>query len=665
LLEQAQELERSFEFPAPNIAVATDQYIAALNDSDLFNHVLAINDFGRELGGLELSDKAAIGGATRRRIEAFIASLTELREQTSRIAWFAPPGVLDELRAQMVDSGRYGARIAVAMLRIVTALSLDEAQAAAGDWQGLLSGFSYEDRFEDLFETAVEHYGGVDLNGRLELALGLNGWFLDDLGMVDPARIFVEAGAAGGDAIGRLVVGAGRFFSHLLDTRADDLGPESAGLALTAVALAIADRPFTGHRIARHGRELIARAEAVNPLDTRQVVADVEEMGARTFAAALRIQREVRLLATGQVDGVEDVVVGLVKSYKALAESAFRTLANAIVRLHDLEKGRIASSERLMLGTLVDRLAAVEDPVGSLVADSVDARLRNAEAHEEYRVESDGTIVFFDDGERLSPDELENRFERLTVAAAGLEAAITCFGVDRGLYDVAPAWIRRGDIPAASELLTRALFGVFGIEVLSVSRNQDVVEVAVVDEGVDLVRLLSPIVAIYQLYGDVQTFRVVDSQGDRLIGCPSTPLTAYAAASDGTKDLASLVPIYAVRIELGHSSSEAFVDTLASMLILIVMTDVAALNAAEPLAPQMQRLVERLAFVSRFAESQGSSGGKKSAKPLEAVRLARAAALAASRNVPGALDRLLRQLSRIQNWVANRNPKWPPFWSSR
>jgi hypothetical protein len=70
-----------------------------------------------------------------------------------------------------------------------------------------------------------------DLDARASLALGFEAQYSDELGLLDPVRIFAAASNEP-SPMGALACGAGRYLSHLLDTPADELPEGAAVLAL-------------------------------------------------------------------------------------------------------------------------------------------------------------------------------------------------------------------------------------------------------------------------------------------------------------------------------------------------------------------------------------------------------------------------------------------------
>jgi hypothetical protein len=657
LLQEARDLVATCEFPEPHIRVTADQYVRAITDAQIFSRLQDALAFGSRMSLLELADRQAIFGSTRRQLTEYLDSLSALRDDTVRLAWFEPPAAITRLRDLMLATGRHGLRLAVAMLEILTATSPAQAQAAGHDQQMLLV-WPFSDELEQLLEIAedlVEH----DLDARIGIVLGTSGRFTDDNGFLDPARVFLAA-PSGQRGIEQLSREAGRFFGHLISTAPDDIGAESVGLTLAALPLAAADRPFAGHRVARLTRDLLNRADATDPEATRRLVAGLDEDGARIFAGALRVQRDFQLLTSGQAIAADDVVVTVLRTYKTLLESSFRSLGTGLLGLAAIEAGQPVPADRPMLNELLERLRARAGAVGGAVADVVDKQLRNAEAHEDYRVEPDGSVVLLSANERLHIDDLAKKLDALFTTVVGLQAANLCFALDHGLLRAAPTWVRRGDIPAATGLVTRALFGLFGTEVVEMSVMNATATIRVAEAPQEPFTLLPLLVAVASLLEQVDVLEVLAPDGACVLATPTEPLLAFGTAPEDAKDLASLAPVFDIRVLAGSEKPDAAQTTLTLMLATLIAVDIPRLSSQQDAAASLRKFIRRTGFIRAFADAHQEHLAGPCVAVVREVFAARSAASGILQGRDGAFAELVAHLDAVGTWVDSQDLAWPP-----
>jgi hypothetical protein len=306
------------------------------------------------------------------------------------------------------------------------------------------------------------------------------------------------------------------------------------------------------------------------------------------------------------------------------------------------------------LGTLLDRLSAAHDELGDLLIAAVDTRLRNAEAHEDYRVASDGTITFIADAATLDIDTLSERTETLSTAVAGMQAGLLCFAVDHQLLDSAPAWLPRGDLVARSILA--ALGG--DVSFLTIGPTVEIGFSDIPDSPLELLTLL---VALVPILNEADEFRVYDSAGGVALICPAAPLQAFATADDDIRDLATIAANYAAAVATGADPNSTFVDAFSAMLMMVTAGIGADIEELEPRSV-FRRAELRLAHVRQFATEHRATEERSTAAALAAVAAAERATKPAARGNRLALRQLASQLGHLEEWVATHRVQWPPEW---
>jgi hypothetical protein len=664
LLARAEELQARYdELPQPHIPVAPDQYGAAVADSRVLRRAGVLLRSLHRLDELGFNDQKTIGTTARKRLERLVAALEGIYKETEQIAWFrAPSDEVARVRTALIATGSYITEVVVTLLRALSALSPEEVVPLQVRFQELLANYPYENEFTAAL-AALEELPVGDVNQRVSLALGTDVVVADDLGLLDPARM-LSAFAGGDDPFTPLARSCARYLSHLGAVDPESVGPEGAALALGAFGLIVLDRPLAAHGIARLVVDLLTQAGAKDPHATAALFTRTFGEGPRIFAAAKRIHDDLYYLAAGLARDEDDVVGRLVDTYRRLAESSFRSYLWLVVDAQEIVAGRKRSpvDRAPMLGELEQRLEGREDDLSKSLLRAVDRVLRNADAHEDFRLNAETREIVLD-GRRLTLDRFERKLERLVSASLALDAAFTCRAYETGNLETVPEWLTAGEAPYASELLTRAFLGAYGIELVGLRLDDDLTLLVAWDSP-DRVQALAPLCAVAQLFP--RTRRLVlqaDADGDPLIAAETGAFRAFADAGEAVKNLAVLAPLYSAGIEAGRDQEATAEDFLALAIVLIVATDVPrlkiALGVGNP-AP-LVTLEERLAYVISFVRERSLALSPKAEAAVSALNSAKVASMFARRGDSAAIQRMTKALSRAATWADARGCRWPPI----
>lgn len=562
----------------------------------------------------------------------------------------------------MLTVGRRATEVAVSVLRMWTSTNHSEAKRLEAETQALLDDLGPFDLLSDTLD-AYNLPPPRDLDDRAIAAFGPGARVTDDLGALEPARVFAASTAEDEEPFAALAHRAGGYLEHLLERPSDELPADAAFLVLPAVILACLDRPLPAHRLARASAQLMARAWAADAEATRNRLEQTSAQGARLFASAARMQNDIRYLASGQASDAVEVLDRLVSTYKRLAESAFRAHAALLLDLHDLALSRPPrEGPTPLLGELEARIeAGGGDPALAELRGAVHRELRNAEGHEDYWVDPERLEVVLPSDERLDLNALEAAFERLGGVVAGLEAGFCCFVVNGGVELPIPDWLRENKAPLATDLLARAALAAYGFELVEVEREVEVLEVSVEHEPEpDLAALLPPLAGLATVFSGFEVFRVRSAIDDgQLIEVQAAAFADFLAAPDRVKDLAVFVPLQDAARRAGRSDADAVGDALAMCVAVLAVVDVPRI--AESGGTGLSDLAGRLAFIQQRVVPKPWPKDRKLRKPLDHLTRATAAARAAELGGPEALDRLGRHLGALGSWVEARGVRWPPL----
>ncbi len=134
-------IERFSALPDGNIVVSNDQFATAVSDAKIFEQVGEMTSLGSELEALDVNDRAVVGGELRKAMEGRIAQVEALLAACEELSLFDPQGPAQELRTVAAESGRYGARLTQAFMKILVAETIPVAREAGAEMQELLDGF--------------------------------------------------------------------------------------------------------------------------------------------------------------------------------------------------------------------------------------------------------------------------------------------------------------------------------------------------------------------------------------------------------------------------------------------------------------------------------------------------------------------------------------------
>ncbi len=665
LQRRADELRGLYDhLPEPHISVAADQYATALADSRIIKRASIILRSLHKLHELGLNDEHEVGATARRRLGRLVAALEQLHRETEELAWFRPPAAeVTQAREAMISVARQVTETVATLLAALTASSVQDVVPLQQRFQQLLSDLDWVDQYvaatQALGKLAT---GGID--ARVSVALGTKIGVTDDLGLLDPARV-LTAFAGDDDPFSPLARASVRFLSHLTESGEKDAPPESAVLALPALGLAVLDRPLPAHSLARMVLELLEEAEGVDGAATAALFERTSNEGPRIFAAAKRIDDDLRYLAAGYARDDHDVLARVLGTYKRLAESSFRNYVWLIIDAQAIVSGAAISqgTRAPTLGQLEHRLSSRNDPLSRRLARAGDPLLRNAEAHEDFRLDADnGELVL--EGRRMTLERFEARIERLVAATVALDVAFSCHALDNGSSVAMPEWLAAGKAPYATEILARGILGAYGMELTSVELDDDDVTLTVEWADADRARALTPLCAVAQLFGTSRRLALqVEGCEEPLISVETRSFKAFAEADETVKDLALFAPLYSAGVEGGRQPDEVIADVLALSIALITAVDVPQLKVAFGIgnpAPFLA-LEQRLAYIIEFVRGHCLRLPPKTAKAVKALADAKAASFFVRRNDRAATQKLIAALARAASWADARHYRWPPI----
>jgi hypothetical protein len=654
-------LARYDALPEPHISVSPDQYATALSDSRVLGRSRVVLHSLHRLHEFGFNDKKTIGTTARRRLQRLVALLDEIFRATEELAWFRPPSSeVARARSAMIASARHITLVCTTLLEAVSAQTLEEVVPLQAGFQSLLSGYPFVSEFDAAFEALSDlPPGGID--ERVSAAFGVEVSVTDDLGLLDPARI-LAAFKTDDEPFKPLAQRAATFLAHLTDIDADTIEADGVALALGGLGLAVLDRPLPAHTLARQVVDLLKKAEAVDPAATAALLGRTSDEGPRVFAAAKRIHDDLVYLVGGHARDEGDVVARMVTTYKRLAESSFRNYAWLVADAQRIAEGSSPATEPPLLGALEQRFAARDDPASKTLSRAADRLLRNAEAHEDFRIGRDGESIIVA-GKRLALSRFEKRLDRLLQATLGLDAAYTCRAYETGAFDTMARWLADGDAPFATELLLRGIFEAYGLELVGIAHEGDGVRFVVEWDAPDVVRALTPLCAAATLFPTSERLRLDLVDGTSVIAVDTSAFRAFAEADEGVKDIALLEPVFSAGLDAGRDPLDLSEDVLALSIALIAATDVPRLKVALAIGnPDPLALLEkRLAFIIRFTRARTAKASPLAERALKSLSEARAASVITRRGDSGAAQRMVAALTRAASWSDARGYHWPPL----
>lgn len=661
--QRLQELiERFGALPDGNIIVSNDQFATAVSDAKIFEQLGEMTSLGSELEALDVNDRAVVGGELRKAMEGRIAQVEELLATCEELSLFDPQGPAQELRSVAAESGRYGARLTQAFMKILVAETIPVVREAGADMQELLDGFPYGDRISELLGE-MEAWIVPDFDARAALVLGRPGRYSDDHGFLDAGAVF-GAFADQEAPFEALAECARRYFSHLIGAGpVREVGIESF-LILPAVGLATLDRPLGAHRISRSIYGLLdstatADAEAVQRLVDRTITES--EL---IFHAVEQIQRGFKLLAAGEEAGLADdaaILKTIMDSYKELAETSFRTYGWLVVDLERVKKGETPSqaSTPPTMGVLTAQLEASQEPAAHHLAACSDSALRNACGHAQYRWDAVAEEVHdMRTDQRWSLEDLELSVESMGSAIAGADAGYTCFLASGRAELKKPEWAGNGP-PGLLALVAEATFSARGFRVVTLQEQGRVVQIDY-DDTPDMLALMSTLGGMTTLAGDDDVVKVLDRAGQTLLDVEVAAFREASEAPPKFKDLAILAPFFSNAARTTGDRRRALLDWLTVMANQVMMTALEAAERADFGAPSMLQTADRLGYVIDFARARAEEDDEETKQFLKRLTRCRSSAFAAARGDGRAAAKFVEEFRDLNSWIAGRGIVWPP-----
>jgi hypothetical protein len=601
LLSKADELVSSFEeFPDPHIAVTAAQAASLVADARLFDRALELVGLAGRISEFNLRDPAVIGGETRPRLEQLLDEVASVRDEAKLLAAFRPQGSLEELPRAVTTLVSRAARVVVATIDAISSETIDDCRAACDRLQDALDLGAEPNRVAELLDSIPAVDLADDLDRRASLALGVDAKYTDDLGLLDPVRIF----AAPEDASQRFITlarGAGHYLSHLLETPVAHLPAGASVLAVFAVQLAMLDRPFEPHRQAELARELLGSASTAAPDAMRDALALYDAKQGRVFAAAERARRELRELQLGYSDDPLAAVESGLSAYKRISESSYREQMRLLIAAWQANIDRALPAESLLLGEIDSYLDGWPDEIGALFRKAADRDLRNAIAHEDYEVDPDSLQIITPQGP-LTPDDLADAFRRLMGTIAALDAAIFCLRIDRSDEFEPPDWLISRDNSPARTMLLQMVAGGFGLELTDPVREADQVLTLEIDgacgHGFQAVGAL--LAAASKLSSTAQVIRATE-MGEQVAAVSRAALEAWNSADPIEQDLAVIEVNFDAALHGDVNPADASADACALAIRVLFKVDLEAALAAPQAHTPLNRLARRLRWAARFA----------------------------------------------------------------
>jgi hypothetical protein len=661
--QHLQELIKRFgALPEGNIVVSNDQFATAVSDAKLFEQLGEMTSLGAELEALDVNDRAVVGGELRKAMEGRIAQVEALLAVCQELSLFDPQGPAQELRAVAAESGRYGAKLTQAFMKILVAETIPVAREAGADMQELLDGFPYGDRISELLGE-MEAWIVPDFDARAALVLGKPGRYSDDHGFLDAGAVFgaFSDQEAPFEALGEC---ARRYFSHLIGAGpVREVGIESF-LIFPAVGLATLDRPLGAHRISRSIYGLLdsaatAGAEAVQRLVDRTITE-----GELIFHAVEQIQRGFKLLAAGEEAGLADdaaILKTIMDSYKELAETSFRTYGWLVVDLEKVKKGEALSqgSTPPTMGTLTAQLEASQEPAAQQLAASSDSALRNACGHAQYRWDALAEEVHdMRTDQRWSLEDLELSVESMGSAIAGADAGYTCFLASGRAELKKPEWAGNGP-PGLLALVAEATFSARGFRVTELRDQGRTVQIDYGDTP-DMLALMSTLGGMTTLAGDGDVVKVLDQAGQTMLDVEVAAFREASEALPKFKDLAILAPFFSNAARTTEDRDRALLEWLTVMANQVMMTALDAAERDDFGAPAMLRTADRLGYVIDFARAQGGKHDGEIEGLLRRLTRCRSFAFAAAQGNGNAATQFVEEFRTLSDWISARGIVWPP-----
>jgi hypothetical protein len=199
---------------------------------------------------------------------------------------------------------------------------------------------------------------------------------------------------------------------HLLDPAV----PLSSRVRLHLTQLSASHRPFVAHQAAVAARDLVLRALAANPTACLGAVAEAASHEPIMYATHRGLVEAVR--AYNLAPSAQARMRPALQMYTPVMEGDIRRVSRIVLRLLGCQV-----SDRVTLGELAERLAALKEPMCVLLGSCIRPAWRNAIAHEEVSWDSAAQRAI------LAGEPAETRL----IADAALRAHEICAGFEAGV----------------------------------------------------------------------------------------------------------------------------------------------------------------------------------------------------------------------------------------
>jgi hypothetical protein len=625
-----------------------------VRETDLFSAVAEMGHLGEQLEGLDLGDSKMLGSEVRRKITDHLGHVENLLRLCRDIAAFQPEPPADELRELTIASGKYGAEMLDAFTRTLSAENFTEAQKAAEEVKRLVARFPQGDAIHDAL-AKLRPWSTPDLDARLALALGRSGPFIDEDGVLDPARAMMAFASENSpyEAMSRQ---ARSYFGHLIGTSGEVSGSEAVLLG-PMVLLAAAALPLHAHRTSQLMFTYLSEAWGRNPTDVKYLIERTTEQGPVIYAALAQLQRGTQILSRDPSD--EAALDQTLSGYRKLTETAFRTVGWLAVGIERINTGQAISSadHPPMLGELEQRLQS-GGPLGKLLAGSVDTALRNAEAHVQYRwVPEREAVLDIRTHQEWAVSEVEDAIDLLVSCLAGADAGYACFVVGADVMHAAPEWLTDGVTPEAPLALASMCFSPNGYEVVEVNDNGATVVVKEPDI-IDPARLLPSLAGMAAFVRSAEVFRVVTPDGKVLVEVEESTMRSAVEASPSLKGLGVMATVFESCIRSGMEPTQASRDFAALMAAVVAKGGLQDLVRRELAPAAFRDLIDQLRYLATFANKRFVGEDVQSFR--HRISKLRMSAVNASRGDFRALESMTDQLGALASWADSQGIHWPP-----
>ena len=658
LLERAEESWRGCDGELPlGAKITADQLAGSIAQSRILERLEEAELACQRLSRLDLDEEAALGTTVRNAVTAELDLVEEVRDACLELARFDVSPPQPELRGELIGAARRAVEMLMWFLQAVSAPTIPEVRGGEEQLQAAMTERSLYGAIE---ERGVELFAGADLDSRISLATGRPASYVDEAGFVDSGRIFT-AFAGEEEPYERLAEAAASYFGYLLP---GELEPAAGTiLILAAVNLSSLDRPLLAHGCAAEMAKLVAEAATTDHEAAGVVFRRSAKEGPKLFAAASRVKAGMRLLR--HASELEEIAEELflrevMSSYLEIAESAFRSVAWAVLGLQDVIAGQeVGEEEPPTLGSLKQRLAASDSKLARRLGEAVDSELRNAAGHAEYRWDPEAAEVEnLKTGRRWNVEELEERVEALGDSVVGVDAGYQCGLITSDVELHVPT---ESTDPAIRRLLIEASFSVAGYELADLSGNGATATVRALEEKASLPPLMTAVAAQSALVSDAASYRVLDADsGAALLDVPAERMSAATKGPSVTRDLEIVQCFTDSEIRTGRPASVAAGESLGVLVKVVAVTALRSLAFEGVTSTAVATIRERAEAVLGFANSHPEIEQAVAQAARRRMERVVADTYPLERGEPKALKGILRRIQAAIAWADRRGVSWPP-----